>query len=1427
VFKQKQMPPEHLTTLRERMVVRFSLEELRLLVFDLGENYDDLRGETISAKIQALLEHLEKRGHIPELLAALSEQRPNEDWNSVFPAEPDATSPYKGLQFFSEEDVSLFFGREQLTAELVAHLCQSRFLAVVGASGSGKSSVVRAGVVMAVRRGVLITDGGSHRDWSIHIMSPGDTPLKALAATLTRDSESLTAMKTLLTDLQSGTDSLDLFLYRHMSDRPHGRVLLVIDQFEELFTQCDDTEERRLFVENLVTAVSSRKQGPLSLIPVLRADFYAYAVQFESLRPLLETQQKIVGIMNQVELRMAITNPAEQNGWQLQPGLAETILQDVGREPGALPLLSHALQETWERREGRLMTLAGYQAAGGVRRAIAQTADTVYAGLSPEEQTIARNIFLRLTELGEGTEDTRRRASLAELIPQRDMETAVQTVLDLLAHKRLVTLNEERPQGNAAQTYAEVAHEALIREWPALREWLDENREGLRIHRQITEAAQAWQASGEDISYLFRGGRLAQAQEWVAGHTSELNAREHAFLQASQEHEATEQKRIAAIATERTRASRFLNIALFVANIFAVAFLIILLQSRNNLSEAIAQSRVAQSQALAAASVAVQAENPMRGLLLAIAAGQTAETAQAFDALNASLPRMARPLFTLIPGEKGYATLDLKWNNDESRILTMSHGRSIGEVRSWDATDGRLLLTLPHAGRAVLAEWNSKGSQILTVDSEGNARVWDAVNGDVLLTLSDDASVSTAVWNKSGDQILTASADGLANLWDEKSGAVLLTLTHMDSVQLAKWNSDESEILTSTNDGTVKVWDASSGIELFTLRYKSATYDDPAWNVSEDRILTRGEDGTVNVWDAATGNLKLTIPVSHEDLTSFRTKWNKDGSLILTWDIPHLEGTAKLWDASSGELLNMFQHNAGIEPQLNPDESQIMTGGGDGIVQIWDVQKGELILSLHHTDNVYEAQWNKDGSLILTNSEDGIVKVWDAVNGQTLYTFEHEGPAWEAKWNKEESQIIVASGGGITIHPSRIQVWEVHPNALLTIQKDVPVREALWSKDGSQILLRNANGTVEVFDSSTGKSLFTLTHDDNIFDAWWNENESQILTGSADGTAKLWDARTGNLLLTLPHDGPVDIAKWNEQGNLILTHTPDYKISRSALNIWSASDGVLLSTMSSSLVFDAEWNVKGDRVLASEIDGEVTVWNTQTGEVILSVPNEYYSVRESNWNNDETKILTSGGICYAIFNDSSSCHSTEAKVWDALSGESLLTLPHERSVWSAIWNGDESEILTSSSDGTAKLWDAETGDLLLTMAHDSYVSNAIWNDDESQILTWSGDGKARVWDAKMGTLLFTFSGDGQEINSANWNPDESRMLLATEGGLARVYYTKTGELLSQACLFADRNLTWSEWQLYLPNLPYRPICPSLPCASDIPENHLNSGACQP
>lgn len=437
-------------------------------------------------------------------------------------------SPYMGLRYFDTSDTKLFFGREILTGELLARVQKEPFLAIVGASGSGKSSVARAGLIPAWK---------AEKNGLVYVITPMSHPLESIAASLTRESESVTATSTLMDDMMKDTRSLRLYVRKLLAVSHEANVLLVVDQFEETFTLCKDLSERKAFIENLLS-FAEEENSSARVVITLRADFYHHCFEYEGLRLTLEKHQANIGAMTADERREAIVKPAEKNGWDFQSGLVDLILQDVGEEPGALPLLSHALLETWKRRQGRTMTLQGYYDAGGVKKAITQTAESVYDHLSPEEQTIARGIFLRLTELGEGVQDTRRRVKMGELAKTKEQE-AVAKVLKTLTDARLVT---------AEQDSAEVAHEALIREWGTLRKWLEEDRESLRLHRHLTESAEEWQRRGRDTSELYRGVRLRQIQEWRKGHSDQLNLLEKEFLNASQNVKIRERLRWAALA---------------------------------------------------------------------------------------------------------------------------------------------------------------------------------------------------------------------------------------------------------------------------------------------------------------------------------------------------------------------------------------------------------------------------------------------------------------------------------------------------------------------------------------------------------------------------------------------------------------------------------------------------------------------------------------------------------------------------------------------------------------------------------------------------------------------------------------------------------------------------------------------------------------
>jgi tetratricopeptide (TPR) repeat protein len=474
------------------------------------------------------------RGAVVNIKSTIVSNAEVKDLENLPPESGEA--PFQGLQYFDEKDADRFFGRETLVAKIVGRLTTSRFLTVIGASGSGKSSVVRAGVIPALRHGERLADGSlpptDSGQWDVRILTPSAHPLEALAASLMRDSESVSAITTLRADLEQDPNALSLIARRALAQNDKKHLLLVIDQFEEVFTQCRQDEERRAFIENLLHAIDPANPQPISILLTLRADFYTQLAFQDHLRELVSQNQEFIGAMSRDELTRAILQPAALGNWKVQEGLMEVILDDLGSEPGALPLLSHALLETWKRRRGRVLTVSGYIAAGGVRGAIAQTAETVFRQrLSVEQQPIARMIFIKLAEMSEDSLDTRRRATFSELITRSTDTSTIDAVLSILTDARLVTTGTLEPGDTRV---VEVAHEALIREWPTLRDWLNQNREGLILHRQLTEDTNDWLKLERDSGALYRGVRLKQTLEWVKTNADLISLAEQEFLDASQ-----------------------------------------------------------------------------------------------------------------------------------------------------------------------------------------------------------------------------------------------------------------------------------------------------------------------------------------------------------------------------------------------------------------------------------------------------------------------------------------------------------------------------------------------------------------------------------------------------------------------------------------------------------------------------------------------------------------------------------------------------------------------------------------------------------------------------------------------------------------------------------------------------------------------------
>ena len=1047
-------------------------------------------------------------------LLIVQERRPKQPvvGEHVLPEEEpaDVACPYKGLEAFQPDDASYFFGREELVADVLARLAASPFLAVVGASGSGKSSLLRAGLVPALWAGAL--PGSKH--WLVRMMTPGESPLRELAmrVSLLRG----LAAGSLLADLRADPRHLGLAVRQALLDAPEdGRLLLVVDQLEELFTLCRDEHERRLFLEALIDAVAEPSSRAALTIAV-RADFYGRLAAYPGFAGAVGDNQVLVGPMSAQELTRAIELPASVAGLSLEPGLADAMVHDLAGEPGALPLLSHALLETWKRRRGRTLTLGGYLESGGVRDAIARTADRVFAErLSPAQQAIARQIFFRLTEPGEGTEDTRRRATIEELVPRPEETSAVEAVVNVLVGERLVTTSEGS---------VEVAHEALIRHWPTLRGWLDEDRAALRIHRRLTEAAEEWERLARDEGSVFRGLRLAEAVAWLEQHSASANERERAFLGASVAAREHDRRR------RRTRV--VLVVTLLVIGLLAASVALVTLRQRA------AEARIAESRAIAASAEIEVPLDPQVGLLLAIEAAHKARTNEATAALRRALLEL-RERVTIPEAAQAVAV-----SRDGGTLMIYGTGN---DAAIWDARTGRRRATIASGGLA-WAALSPTGRLVATVDDSSSSSVWTSEGRRLAQQHGDSRAPSpefavgeapfspdVATFSENGRYVLSVSLEGVRvfaiagsrKVYPAPAGLrVPVGVPGFSRDGRFAMVGDSNQLFSVTTGEAVSLFRAAT--------VNQGGFASPVFSPDGSSLLTTDDRG-VHVlatpeWRAVPVNAGATqvlaVAVSHNHLTAAA----KDGT-----------GAARIWQAAVGTLGSDAPRPAGPRFQaanvaLTPDGEYAAALTPASGLDVWRVSPWQLVARLPQVVGGFEPSYPPQiviapGAQLVGVFNDGEALIWNVSTGKLLaHRSESSGGSGDSLTLSQDGRLVASTD------PQGAKVWEAHTGRLVSsLHTGAVLAPVAFNRAGTRVLTVSNDRTARVWDARSGKALAVLIgHADTVTTGAFSADDRFIVTASDDGSVRVWEADTGREVATLPVHVPVPAS----QGTIVAFSSP-------------------------------------------------------------------------------------------------------------------------------------------------------------------------------------------------------------------------------------------------------------------------------------------------
>jgi WD40 repeat protein/class 3 adenylate cyclase len=843
---------------------------------------------------------------------------------------PANECPYRGLEAFEAADRRFFFGREEVVAELTTRLAPRSLLALVGASGSGKSSVLHAGLVGVAQERLIagVT--------SVELCTPGP-----------------------------GT-------HVDVMGQPGG--LVVVDQFEELFT-LNSKAEREAFIDALLA-----HPGPVVI--GIRADFYGRLSSHSALARAVASNQILLGPMNTGELRRAITEPARAAGLRLEAGLVEVIVRDVAGEPGALPLLSHALRATWERRDGRTLTVEGYRETGGVSSAIARTADRIVQTTPEELHPLLRSVFLRLSEIGDGVEDTRRRVDIDELVPQGASAAAVDAMLGQLADARLVTLREST---------AEVAHEALIREWPALRAWLEEDREGLRLHRRLGDAARLWAAGGHDPSDLYRGTRLEAAREWSQTEPEALNENERAFLDVSLEladRERAHQAHQIKTQARTNRRLRRLLAGVALALVIALVAGTFALVQRNRADDATRRATVGR---LVAESGALRDTDPSQSALLAVAANRLDDNPATRGALQRELIAEPRLRGTLI-GRRPYGPV--AYTPDGTQLIARGD-LSDDTVDVFDARHGRLSgppvrLPAPAKNGYGLAI-SPDGKQFATGGGDHQVHIFDIRSRrEVGPPMPAAAPVTGVAFSPDGSTLATGSAapgfpdhtpvptDQTVQLWDVATHRRLPVSLggHTEPVPGAAFSPDGRLLATAGNDHLVVLHDPTTGATIGAPLSIDSEPSSAAFSPDSRRLAVGTFGQNTLVFDVHTG-----LQVASLDAVSAGVTFSPDGARLVTSSTSR--GKTIVWDAATFTPVGPPIAAGGLGVAFRPDGHELAIAQGSGNVSLWDPDGKPLFTHPIPGASRYSGRYSPDGRILAVPDTNSLT-LYDARTLQPL-----------------------------------------------------------------------------------------------------------------------------------------------------------------------------------------------------------------------------------------------------------------------------------------------------------------------------------------------------------------------------------------------------------------------------------------------------------
>ncbi|MGH8870473.1 MAG: BTAD domain-containing putative transcriptional regulator [Acidimicrobiia bacterium] len=1127
-------------------------------------------------------------------------------------------NPYKGLRAFDEADAPDFFGRDDLIRRLLERVESRRggLIVLAGPSGAGKSSAIRAGLIPKLRQ----------LGNEVAVMFPGRDPLAALAKALTEVSG------------DSPEDVLDQLDGRSSDALTVDPLIVVVDQFEELFTMVDDQHRVNRFLDLMTTGDDNWQW-----IVTARADFLDRMLAHPRLGPLLEDALLLVPPFQDHEVEAAVVNPAHGIGVGVEPPLVGEIVRDLRSRPASLPLLQYALTDTFERRRDDTLTVADYERAGGISGALARRADELYEALDDSQKRAARQLLLHLVSITDDGETARRRVDRDALMSLPVDDESLEKVMERLGAQRLLTFDQDPESGHAT---VEVAHEALISEWPRLARWVEETRDDLRARERLAIAVGEWEASGHDPSFLLRGARLAEMEGWRERSELDLAEAERRFLYSSREAEDTESRRRT---TRRRAIAGVLSTAAVVAAILAVVAFV---QAR----EAREQTAIAQEQTGVAEQAAARAEEQAR---------------------LATVRQLAAA---------SVAGLDI--DPELSTLLALEAVRGSGEDVLPEAEDAlhrslqadRLLATVPNGGNGI-AHYSPTGETFVTLGRDvATAQLWDPSTLEPGPTLAGHSDlVFDAVYDAQGSRIATTSADGTVRIWDPATAETVVVLEVEGPPPLIPaFSRDGTMLAASSLSGVVWVWNLDTDEIIWRLDPPEGTRQTLNLEFSPDGSLLAVAPEThpqvvefgAHIWDMSTG--ELTRILTGHDWDVKDVGFTPDGRLLATgsWD-----STVRLWDVATWEnVRTYFGHETSVwDIQISTDGTKIASSGTNEAL-VWDLETTETLDSLvGHTGIVDGIDFSPDGNLLLTASMvDATTRLWDIGPSAGPELIGLPGPP------AGTSAGVVFSSDGATLVTTRdfgsVTMWEFPSGAeIRTVEVPTDIPDLLTFDPNGEFVALGGLGPTALLDVVDG----------DVAPIEGAEGPVALSTSGMTAVATIEGVR----LLASPHAS---------EGEL-LTDLPAYRLAfdpEERIVVMSLDDGMagivevhdlatgeVLATLTghSAPVWDVEFTSDGSRFVTASLDSTVTVWDATTLELIRRIEGHSGQVFDLALDPVRPEVATASD-------------DGTVKIWDIDTGVVRLTLPGRGAV-SVAYSPDGRYLATAGVEGRVDVFILEVPEL--------------------------------------------------------------------------------------------------------------------------------------